>query len=178
MDPLVIILRFVHVVSGAVWVGMVVFTTFFLMPAVQEAGPDGGKVMAGDATARAHDADAGARHRHADLGNLALHRAAAGMHAEFARSPVGMAFGLGGLAAILAWLVGMIVLRPSMMKAMALAQSLGPSTSADERQRVMTEAQRLRIRAGTASRATSWLLLSRWPRWPSPDTCSRRHPEQ
>ena len=46
MDPLVIVLRFVHVVFGALWVGMVVFTTFFLMPAIQEVGPDGGKVMA------------------------------------------------------------------------------------------------------------------------------------
>src|ERR671914_24618 len=47
VDPLVIVLRFIHVVAGALWVGMVVFTTFFVMPAVQEAGPEGGKVMAG-----------------------------------------------------------------------------------------------------------------------------------
>jgi uncharacterized membrane protein len=159
VDPLVIILRFIHVVSGAVWVGMVVFTTFFLMPAVQEAGPDGGKVMAGIQrrgvmTLMPILAIA------ALISGIWLYvRAAAGMHAEFAGSPVGMAFGLGGLAAILAWLVGMIVLRPSMLKAMALAQSLGPSTGADERQRVMAEAQQLRLRAAAASRATAWLLL-------------------
>src|ERR687891_465683 len=41
-----ILLRLVHVVFGALWVGMVVFTTFFLAPAVQDTGPDGGKVMA------------------------------------------------------------------------------------------------------------------------------------
>jgi hypothetical protein len=29
VDPLVIVLRFVHVVAGAIWVGMVVFATFF-----------------------------------------------------------------------------------------------------------------------------------------------------
>ena len=46
MDPLVIVLRFVHVVFGALWVGMVAFVTFFLMPALQAAGPEGGKVMA------------------------------------------------------------------------------------------------------------------------------------
>jgi hypothetical protein len=86
-------------------------------------------------------------------------RAAAGMHAEFARTPVGMAFGLGGLAAIVAWVLGVAVLRPSMLKAMALGQSLGPSASAEERQRVMGEAQRLRVRAAAASRATAYLLL-------------------
>ncbi|HJR51046.1 MAG TPA: hypothetical protein VJ794_08075 [Gemmatimonadales bacterium] len=159
MDPLVIILRFIHVVSGAVWVGMVVFTTFFLMPAVAEAGPDGGKVMAG-VQRRGVMTLLPILAIATLLSGLWLYvRAAAGMHAEFARSPVGMAFGLGGLAAILAWLVGMIVLRPSMLKAMALAQSLGPSTSADERQHVMAEAQRLRTRAAAASRATAWLLL-------------------
>ncbi len=159
MDPLVIVLRVVHVVFGAIWVGMVVFATFFMMPAVQEVGPEGGKVMA--AIQR--------RGLMTFLPILALGalisgiwlyiRAAAGMHAEFARSPVGMAFGLGGLAAILAWLLGVAVLRPSMLKAMALAQSLGPSTSAEERQRVMAEAQRLRLRAAASGRATAYLLL-------------------
>jgi hypothetical protein len=81
------------------------------------------------------------------------------MPAEFGRSPVGMAYGLGGLAGILAWVLGVAVLRPSMMKAMALGQSLGPSTSAEERQRVMGEAQRLRLRAAASSRVTAYLLL-------------------
>jgi len=159
VDPLVIILRFIHVVAGAIWVGMVVFTAFFLMPAIQEVGPDGGKVMA--AVQR--------RGLMTLLPILALSalisgiwlyiRAGAGMPAEFGRSPVGMAYGLGGLAGIVAWVLGVAVLRPSMLKAMALGQSLGPSASAEERQRVMGEAQRLRARAATSGRATAYLLL-------------------
>ena len=46
MDPLVIVLRLIHVVAGALWVGMVTFATYFLQPALQESGPEGGKVMA------------------------------------------------------------------------------------------------------------------------------------
>jgi hypothetical protein len=46
-----------------------------------------------------------------------------------------------------------------MMKAMALGQSIGSSASAEERQRVMGEAQRLRGRAAGAARATAYLLL-------------------
>ena len=46
MDPLVIVLRLIHVVAGALWVGMVTFVTYYLQPALQEAGPEGGKVMA------------------------------------------------------------------------------------------------------------------------------------
>ena len=159
MDPLVIVLRLVHVVCGALWVGMVVFSTFFLLPAIQEVGPDGGKVMAavqrrGLMTILPIIALA------AIISGLWLYlRNAAGMHAEFARSPVGMAFGLGGLAAIVAWLLGVVVLRPSMLKAMALMQTLGPSTSAEQRQSTMAEAERLRHRAGRAGKATAHLVL-------------------
>lgn len=159
MDPLVIVLRFVHVVFGAIWVGMVVFATFFMMPAVQEVGPDGGKVMAA-IQRRGLMTVMPLLALGALISGVWLYiRAAAGMHAEFARSPVGMAFGLGGLAAIVAWLLGVAVLRPSMMKAMALGQSLGASAGAEERQRVMGEAQRFRARAASAGRATAYLLL-------------------
>jgi hypothetical protein len=159
VDPLVIVLRFVHVVFGALWVGMMFFSNFFLMPAIQEVGPEGGKVMAavqrrGLMTVMPILAIG------ALISGIWLYiRAGAGMPAEFGRSPVGMAYGLGGLAALVAWVLGMAILRPSMLKAMALGQSLGPSTSAEERQRIMGEAQRLRGRAAAASRATAYLLL-------------------
>ncbi|MBA3892390.1 MAG: hypothetical protein H0X69_01655 [Gemmatimonadales bacterium] len=159
MDPLVILLRFVHIVFGSLWVGMMVFSTFYLMPAVQEVGPDGGKVMAviqrrGLMTMMPVLAIG------ALISGVWLYiRAASGMPAEFGRSPVGMAYGIGGLAGIVAWILGMAVLRPSMMKAMALGQSLGFSTGAEERQRIMGEAQRLRGRATAAGRAAAYLLL-------------------
>lgn len=159
MDPLVIVLRLVHVVCGAVWVGMVTFATFFLQPAVQEVGPDGGKVM-GAIQRRGLMTVVPLLAVATLVSGLWLYlRAAAGQHAVYARSPMGMAFGLGGLAAIVAFIIGMAVLRPSMLKAAALGQSLGPSTGAEERQRLMAEAQRLRARAATAGRATAYLLF-------------------
>jgi hypothetical protein len=159
VDPLIIVLRFVHVVFGAIWVGMVVLATFFLMPAIQEVGPDGGKVMAA-VQRRGLMTVMPLLALGALISGIWLYiRAGAGMPAEFGRSPVGMAFGLGGLAAIVAWVLGVAVLRPSMLKAMALGQSLGPSASAEERQRVMGEAQRLRARAAAAGQATAYLLL-------------------
>jgi hypothetical protein len=159
VEPLVIILRFVHVVFGAIWVGMVMFATFFLMPAVQEVGPDGGKVMAA-VQRRGLMTVMPILALGALISGIWLYlRAGAGMPAEFGRSPVGMAYGLGGVAGIVAWVLGVAVLRPSMMKAMALGQSLAPSASAEERQRVMAEAQRLRARAAASGRATAYLLL-------------------
>jgi hypothetical protein len=159
MDPLVIVLRLIHIVGGALWVGMVTFATYFLQPAVQEVGPDGGKVMAavqrrGLMTLMPILAVATL------VSGLWLYLiAAAGQHAAFSRSGPGMAFGLGGLAAFAAWLVGMFVMRPSMLRALALAQSLGPSATQDERQRVAVESQVLRGRAATAGKATTHLLF-------------------
>ena len=42
---------------------------------------------------------------------------------------------------------------------MALGQSIASSTSAEERERAMAEAQRLRVRAAKAGRVTAYLLL-------------------
>jgi hypothetical protein len=159
MDPLVLVLRFVHVVFGALWVGMMTFGTFFLMPAVQEVGPDGGKVMA--AIQR--------RGLMTFMPILAIGtlisgiwlylRASAGMAAEFGRSPTGMAFGLGGLAALVAFILGVAVLRPMMMKAMALGQTAAAAPTPADRERVMGEAARLRVRSANVSRLTAYLLF-------------------
>src|SRR5437016_1076394 len=45
-SPLLLVLRFSHVFFGALWVGMMAFQTFFLMPALAEVGPESGKFMA------------------------------------------------------------------------------------------------------------------------------------
>lgn len=145
MDPLIIVLRLIHIVAGALWVGMATFATYFLQPAVQEAGPEGGKVMAavqrrGLMTVMPILAVATL------LSGLWLYmRAAGGQHAAYAASKPGLAFGLGGLAAIVGWILGMFVMRPAMLKAMAL----GPGE----------EAQRLRSRAQTAGKAMTHLLF-------------------
>ena len=159
MDPLVIVLRLIHVVAGAIWVGMATLATYFLQPAIQEVGPDGGKVMAaiqrrGLMTVMPSLAVATL------VSGLWLYlRAAGGQHGAYARSGPGMAFGLGGLAAIAAFVLGMFVMRPAMMKAMTLAQSLGASASNEERQRVGGEAQRLRARAAASGKAVTHLLF-------------------
>ena len=45
MDWSVILMRVLHVVLGVFWGGAVIFTAFFLQPAIRDAGPEGGKVM-------------------------------------------------------------------------------------------------------------------------------------
>src|SRR5262245_8461707 len=40
-----LLIRATHVLLAALWVGTAVFTTFYLMPALQESGPAAGPVM-------------------------------------------------------------------------------------------------------------------------------------
>ena len=49
----IIVLRIIHIVAGAFWVGGAVTTAFFLLPTVKATGPVGGQ-FAGAATKKAH----------------------------------------------------------------------------------------------------------------------------
>lgn len=159
MDVLLVVLRLVHVVFGTIWVGMAVFASMFLGPAIQDAGPEGGKVMA-------------ALQRRGvmtvlpvlGLGTLIsglwlYWRMSAGLHPGVITSRVGLAFGLGGLAAVLAFALGVAVGRPAMMRAGMLAQAAQAGASEAERAGLMAEAGRLRARSMAAGRAAAWLLI-------------------
>jgi hypothetical protein len=159
MDPLLLLLRLLHVGLGALWVGMAVFTAAFMVPAIEEAGPDGGKVMA-------------ALQRRGILTVLPVlalgtllsgiwlyWRSSAGLQPAFLASGVGLAFGIGGLASLVAYGVGITVLRPSMMRAAALMQGMGSGTAERERQSRMAEARALRARGAAAGRLVAALLL-------------------
>jgi hypothetical protein len=156
MDPLVLVLRLIHVVAGAAWVGMAVFAGFYLTPAIQEAGPDGGKVMV-------------ALQRRGVMNLMPIlavgtlvsgfwlyWRASMGLNPGWSASAPGMAFGAGGVLALAGWVVGMAVLRPSMMRAATLAQGLGGSPVDSERG---AEIARLRSRSASAGKTVAVLLL-------------------
>jgi len=138
------VLRLVHVVFGAVWVGMMAFTVIFLTPAVRDVGPEGGKVMT-------------ALQRRGvmlvtpliALGTLVsgmwLYQRFYGGFAGMMATRVGFMFGIGGAAAVLAVLLGITVMRSAMTLAAA---------SSDQ-----TEIQRLRARGAAVGKAVALLLL-------------------
>src|SRR5512144_190164 len=56
MDPLLFVLRIVHVVGAIFWAGGVLFATHFVEPALRDCGPDGARLD--QALRRRHPADA------------------------------------------------------------------------------------------------------------------------
>lgn len=158
MDPLLLLLRLLHVGLGALWVGMAVFTTVFMTPAIQDAGPDGGKVMAALQRRGIMTVLPALAIGTLVSGMWLYWRDSGGLRPEFVTSGVGLAFGLGGLASLVAYGIGIGVLRPSMMRAAALVQGMG-GLSEPERQARVAEAQALRARGAAAGQAVAGLLL-------------------
>lgn len=143
-------LRFLHIFFGALWVGMMFMTTFFVSPAVLETGPEGGKVM-----------QALARRKIMIImpifalitiisGVLLFDRLAGGDHASLMRTPMGKAYAWGATFSLVGFLLGITVMRPAMMKIQRL--------SADPAQNA-AEIQRLRKRSGVTSNIVAVLLL-------------------
>lgn len=138
-----LVLRFAHVFFGAIWVGMMAFQIFFLGPALNDVGPDAGKLM--QAMMR----------RKVPMyipifalialvsGFWLFLRMSGGNAGALMKTPMGMAFGLGGTVALLAFLIGVFVMRPLMMKSM----QGGP------------DSQQLRARATTMGKVVTVMLL-------------------
>ena len=158
MDITIIITRLIHVVGGIFWVGAVVFVTLFLMPSLAEAGPDAGKVMAG-LNKRKFMVVMPIVGILVILSGLYLYSiASGGFDHHYLESRPGHTYAFGGIFAILAFIVGVVVTRPAMMKAAKMSEGAMQATGA-ERDRMIAEAQAARVRGGKASKVVMWLLI-------------------
>ena len=146
-----LILRFVHVVTGIAWVGSGIFVAFFLIPALANTPALMPQVMDGLQRRRVFIIlpTAGLLTIISGLRLLWIDSAAfSGSY--FATGP-GATFGAGGVAALIAFTLQVFVSRPAGMRLGQVAAMLAGSPSADERQRLTAEADRLRRRNAAAT---------------------------
>lgn len=158
MHWVTIVLRLVHVVGGVLWVGFAVFGAFYLFPSIAETGPEGGKVMAvlqrrGLLTVFPIVALLTV------LSGLWLYLRATRMAPGFSSSHMGMTLGFGGVCALLALVIGMLVITPSMNRAAATAQQADKAQAHEERQALLGLSTQLRGRAAAAARIAALLLI-------------------
>jgi len=155
---LTIVLRFAHVGFGALWVGMMAFQVFFLMPALMDVGPDAGKVM-GALMKRKMPVFMPIFGLITLVSGMWLFsRMSGGNIGALMQTTMGKAFGFGGLVALLAFLIGIIVMRPAMMRTAKLSESM-PSTPPADRPAVQAELQKLRDRATLLGKVVMWMML-------------------
>ncbi len=142
-------LRLIHVVGGVYWAGAMFFVVLFLGPAVKAAGPDGGKVMQA-VQARGFMNVTPLVALLVILSGIELMRRTSGnFQPEWFGTGAGIAYSTGMLAGIAALVIGLAVLRPTLIEAGRLAAQGGD----------MDRVGALRVRAAGASRIVAVLLL-------------------
>ena len=140
----VAVLRLIHIASGIMWAGSAITVGWFLIPAIREAGPQGGAVMRGIVARR--------------LPQVALASGVltvlAGLRLYWLRFSMAWVWTLEGMALSFALLVGLSALtlgifvqRPTAVRLAALSAAGGPPTD---------EMKRLSDRLGRIGNALAW----------------------
>jgi hypothetical protein len=127
MTVLFLVMRVVHILVGVYWAGTIIFVATMLAPSVRDAGPDGGKVML--ALMRRGYMNV--------LPVVAVLTILSGfwlywqdMQASggtWAGSMSARIYGVGAVATLAGFVIGIFVMRPNAMKLRAMMEAL-PST--------------------------------------------------
>jgi len=159
MDWLLIVLRVIHVGSAMAWFGGAVFGGFFLFPTAKALGPAAQPFMDHLTNRRRTGIYFPIVATLAILSGAALYwRDSNGLASAWISSPSGLAFTIGGLAAIVAFVGGLILIGPGVAEQTAVRNELaaiGGPPSAAQRERLEQADRRMRL----ASRLDLPLIL-------------------
>ena len=159
MNNAVMVLRVIHILCGVYWAGTLFFLVTLLQPSVADAGPEGGKVQ-----------QALIRRRFLEvvplmailtiLSGIELYRRiSGGFDVAWIASGAGTTLTVGVVAALVAFAIGMSVLRPSAKKVGPLVQQAQGMPEGAEREAVFADIQRLRQRMVVGGRWVAGLLV-------------------
>lgn len=135
MNTYMILLRTIHIVAGALWVGSAVFYLLFVEPTVKVLGPAGPKFMQDLIDRRRYPLFMNAVSALTVLAGLLLYwNTSGGLNMGWVRTGPGTGFTLGSLVALVVYAIGFFMLRPRAERMRALGQEIGraggPPTSA------------------------------------------------
>ncbi|MEO5815062.1 MAG: hypothetical protein ABIT20_07270 [Gemmatimonadaceae bacterium] len=151
-------LRLVHIISGALWVGAVVFLAMYLIPTIRALGPNGGRILQ-QLKMRRFPLYMGSLPGLVLLSGIAMYvHASMITRGAFNRSHTGMALGIGGVLALLATIIGGAVAGRSADALTALdtdVQTTGGTPSATQTQEML----RLQARLASGSKTVVVLVL-------------------
>ncbi len=159
MNTVTIVLRLLHIVFGALWVGIAVFVPFFLVPSMNDAGPAAGPVMGALQRRGISQVIAAFAGTTILAGVLLLWRVSGGFRPEYMGSHMGIALSTGALASLIAFGFGMAVVKPAMERAGTLSQGLAALASDSERAAQVATINALRAKGAAGGKLVAWLLL-------------------
>lgn len=159
MTEIYLTTRVLHVVSGAFWMGAIVFVAFYLMPAVSEAGPDAAKVMVGLVRRHYFNVVPIVALVNVISGFWLYWRFTGGFDRALSGTPGAMVFGTGGILAVIALHIGLLSLRRNVLRAMKLTGQAAQTTDAADKAALVARAGALRLRAAKAAPIVAVLLI-------------------
>ncbi len=158
MDPFLLIVRIVHIFAGVFWVRAALTFIAFVEPTAKALGPDSQRFMQHVVKKRRFPVFISiAAVLTIIAGSLLYWRDSGGLQLAGITSPSGLDFSVGAVAAILAFLIGTGVTRPSVNRLGQLGQEIaaaGAPPTAAQRE----ELERIDRRMSAAGRAIMALL--------------------
>ncbi|MEO7181794.1 MAG: hypothetical protein ABI141_13205 [Gemmatimonadaceae bacterium] len=158
MTAELIVLRLVHVVGGTFWVGAILLQSLFVFPALMEAGPAAGPVMAGLMKRKLMIVLPVVALLTILAGARLMYIAAAATGGAYFQSNTGRTFAIGAASGIIAFLIGVLVGRPAAMRMGQLNAAMAKAPEA-ERAGLAAQLAAVRRRTGLAGNAVTVLLL-------------------
>jgi uncharacterized membrane protein len=158
-QTLTLVLRFIHIVGGVFWVGAAFLMVGFIFPTVRETGPAGGRFMQELMQRRRLSVFMNAAAGLTMLSGFIMYgRLMAATDGAWGETRAAMTLGIGGLATILAAIIGGAIVGRGgqrLAKLGAAIQASGGPPSAEQ----TAEMSRLQARMGRAMRVVAVLLL-------------------
>lgn len=151
MPVLFLSLRALHVLIGAVWIGAVAMTSLFVMPAMQDAGAGAGPVIGALMRRKIHAFMASIGGLTVLTGLYLYYRFTGGFDPALSGTRAAMVFGTGGIAGLIALIIGGAVVSRNAKKMGALAARLATASEPD-RASIAADMGAARARAANASR--------------------------
>ena len=159
MNTLFLSARVLHILFGAIWLGAAIVVSFFLLPAIEQAGPDGGKVVAGMIRRKFDKFIPSIGGITVLTGFFLYWHYTAGFDPAMSASMGGRVFGAGGILGTIALIIAGSVVARNMRKVVALMKQASETADAHSRAPILEQAGQLRRQAGKAGRIVALLLI-------------------
>jgi uncharacterized membrane protein len=151
-----IILRLIHILAGIFWVGTAFLLAGFLVPTLRVTGREGSRFMQTLMQRQRLQANIAIAMLLTVISGFTMYaRISAASHGTWAGTRQGIAFGVGGIAAVLGALAGLLISGVAGRRLAALSQSLEAGAPNTEQQ---AELGRLQRRIGLGTRLAAALL--------------------
>jgi uncharacterized membrane protein len=152
-----LLLRLVHILAGVFWVGAIFLIAGFLLPTARATGREGGRFMQHLMLQRRLPVFLGVAAALTVLSGFTMYgRLLAATDGAWGGTPPGMAYGAGGLAAVLGGLVGALVSGRAARRMAAIGQTAAQKGGPSAGEQV--EIERLQRRMTLGSRLLAGLL--------------------